>query len=204
MATIKQVLDTYVRTELEDKAVSRWSDDQLLVFFKQAVQRTNAIGTQRRLEFMKGKEDVTVAAGDTSFSLPTDFFTPISLVNTGTKQELQQKTGHEMDKVISTSAMSLYQIEDSVINLKDASTSDTDLRLRYFIKVDAAKLTLSAQSPWGSRLDVLLAEYVSFRARKVDRYDTSIDTAALKDLEDNILFTYSNVNSSLIKSKGWL
>ena len=204
MATIKSVLDTYVRTELEDLMNTRWSDDQLLVFFRQAVKRANAIGIQRRLEFMKDKEDVVITAGVAEFDLPDDFFTPISLINTGDKRELIQKTGRDMDKVVSTSALSLYSIEGTSVYLKDASTVDATLRFRYFVSVDPAALTLSDQSPWGSKLDVLLAEYVAFRARKVDRYDTSVDRAALKDLEDNILFTYSSQNSTIIKSVGWL
>jgi len=204
MATIKSVLDTYVRTELEDLMNTRWSDDQLFIFFRQAVKRANAIGIQRSLEFMKDKEDVVITAGVAEFDLPDDFFTPISLINTGDKRELIQKTGRDMDKVVSTSALSLYSIEGTSVYLKDASTVDATLRFRYFVSVDPAALTLSDQSPWGSKLDVLLAEYVAFRARKVDRYDTSVDRAALKDLEDNILFTYSSQNSTIIKSVGWL
>lgn len=75
MATILSRITEFVRNELDDEMSSRWTDTQLLIFFKQAVRRANTVGQLNRLKFMRGKKDYTLASGGSSVALPVDFLT---------------------------------------------------------------------------------------------------------------------------------
>jgi hypothetical protein len=204
MATVQAVLTEYVRNDLADEIQSRWTDDQLLIFYKQAIRRANAVGQQNRLPFMKSKATISLLAGETSFSLPSDFFTPISLTRDDTHYPLKQKVGRDWDLVISTSEMSLWMIEGDTGYVASAPTSDATLTLRYFAQVFPADVELSTQSPWGGKLDEILCGYVIVRAKQVDAMDTSIDVALLNELEANIYAAFSGQEPITIKSRGWL
>ncbi len=203
MANVLNRITELVRTELNDSTQSRWTDAELLVFMKQAVRRANALGQQRRLPFMRGKQDYTLEAGSSSLTLPSDFLTPISLTRMDTNEQLDQTDGERLDAIVSASECAVYSVEDGTIEVTAVPVNDVPLRLRYYVNAAPDSLTMSSPMPWGGKLDYALCEYVALRARKVDRYDTSVDIALLDDMEKLIVAMYADLGQTVFKARGW-
>jgi hypothetical protein len=203
MANVLNRITELVRTELNDGTQSRWTDAELLAFMKQAVRRANALGQRKRLAFMRGKQDYTLAAGESSLTLPTDFLTPISLTRMDTNQPLDKTDGDRLDTIVSATEAAVYSVEDGTIDIMAAPVNDVPLRLRYYVDAAPDALTLPSPMPWGGKLDYILCEYVELRARKVDRYDTSMDIALLDDMEKQIVAMYGDLGQTVHKSRGW-
>lgn len=204
MATVQSVLTDYVRTDLADEIQSRFTDSQLLQFFKRAVRRANSIGQQNKLPFLQVQKDIDLVAGADSFNLPADFFTPISLTRTSDHIPLQQKSGRDWDLISSSSELAVWTIDGPLAYVKAPPASDTTLSLRYYSQVFPVDITLSDQTPWGGKLDEILCDYVVFRAKHLDEFDTSVDVAMLNEMEADIMAAFSGVNPITIKSRGWL
>ena len=203
MANVLNRITEMVRTELSDSTQSRWTDAELLVFMKQAVRRANALGQQKRLPFMRGVADYTLAAGESSLVLPTDFLTPISLTRMDTHETLTKTDGERLDATVSATEAAVYSVEDGTIEVLAAPSNDVPLRLRYYVNAAPDTLTLASTMPWGGKLDYALCEYVALRARKIDRYDTSVDVKLLQDIEDMIVAMYADLGQTVFKGRGW-
>jgi hypothetical protein len=195
MANVLNRITDLVRTELNDGTQSRWTDAELLVFMKQAVRRANALGQQKRLPFMRGKQDYTLEAGASSLTLPTDFLTPISLTRMDTHEQLDKTDGERLDAIVSASECAVYSVEDGTIEVASVPVND--------VHAAPDALTLSSPMPWGGKLDYALCEYVALRARKIDRYDTSVDIALLDDMEKMIVAMYADLGQTVFKARGW-
>lgn len=203
MANVLNRITELVRTELNDGTQSRWTDAELLSFMKQAVRRANALGQRKRLGFMRGKQDYTLAAEESSLVLPADFLTPISLTRMDTNQPLDKTDGERLDTIVSTTEAAIYSVENGAIDVMSAPVNDVPLRLRYYVDATPDAMALSSPMPWGGKLDYILCEYVALRARKVDRYDTSMDIALLDDMEKKIVAMYADLGQTVFKSRGW-
>ncbi len=197
MSTVIDRLNTLVRVNLDDEIKSRYTDAQLLVFMKQALRRAQGIGFSRRLNFMRAKKDFVMLAGAESIPLPSDFIVQIGIWNTDDKRELDNKSDDEWERVISTGPAYCYHIEDQLAEIREVSSTDTNLRLRYYQDALVDSLTLSSQMPWGSKIDYPICEYVTMRALHVDRYNTSVEASLMSDMEQSIISMYSHIDPDM-------
>lgn len=192
--TVKEALNEYVRVELSDKEFTRWEDSDLLVFFKQAARRMNAIGQRNEFPFMRAYVDKTVAAGIDQIVIPADFFSPIGIWRTDRHSKIHHANIDEFESIISTCALSHWIIEGSKIMFKEAADVDIPIRLRYFVDYKPQSLTIASQVPWDDKLTMIMCDYVKLRAKNVDEYSLNENMMLLQDMETQILNAYSNLN----------
>lgn len=200
--TIQDAINEYVRIELSDKEITRWENSDLLVFFKQAVRRANAIGLRNGFPFMRGKLEATIAAGADTILIPDDFFSPIGIWRTDTHSKLCHIDIDEYENIVSASPLGYWMIDGNNIMFKDAADTDTPIRMRYYVDYKPQNFTLSSQVPWDDKLTMIMCDYVKIRARNVDEYILSEDKQLLSDLESEIISAYGGLNPNTEEAYG--
>lgn len=200
--TVQEALNEFVRVELVDKELTRWENADLLVFFKQAARRMNAIGLRNEFPFMRAYVDQTVAAGIDQIVIPNDFFSPIGIWRTDRHSKIKHSGIDEFESIISTCALSHWIIEGTKIMFKGSADVDIPIRLRYFVDYKPQSLTLASQVPWDDKLTMIMCDYVKIRAKNVDEYQLNEDMMLLQDLETQILNAYGNLNPETADAVG--
>ena len=197
MSTVIDRLNTLVRVNLDDEIKSRYTDAQLLVFMKQALRRAQGLGFARRLNFMRAKKDFVMLAGAESIPLPSDFIVQIGIWNTDDRRELENKNDEEWERLLSAGPAYCYHIEGLLAEIREISSIDINIRLRYYQDALIDSLTLSSQMPWGSKIDYPVCEYVTMRALHIDRYNTAVDASLMSNMEQSIINMYSEIDPNM-------
>lgn len=187
MATVSDRITNIVRVNLDDEIGSRWTDQQLLTFFKQGIRRAQALGHRNKLSFVRAKLDFDLLADSTERLLPSDFLVQQSLWRKDTNQEVDNMSLEDYETEAFTDGLAKYIIDDDYIQFNSGVDYDVPIRLRYYKDALPDALTLSSEMPWGSRIDYPICDYVVLRALTVDRYNTSPDAALLNDMESQII-----------------
>ena len=191
MATVRQVIDEYIRVELEDTSKTRWPDSSILTFMKQAIHRASIVGQKERISFMRKCDTIEINEGGNSLTLPKGFFTPHSVRETGQNslERIDIDTYDELN-VGTGERFSHYAIEGNEMYLAPVAAGNTSLKIRYYADPLTDDFSLTSQMPWNGRLNIILCDYARVRARNVDRYNTSPDMNLLNELEQRIINMY--------------
>ncbi len=202
MATVQERIDGIIRVNLDDDIKSRWTDQQLLAFVKQAVRRAQAVGHKNRFEFMRSKSDFTLPANSTQRLLPTDFIVQSSIWRKDTNREIDNISVEDYETQKYTEELSKYIIDSGYLEFNQGSENDVPIRLRYYQDALPDALMLQSNMPWNGRLDYPICDYVQVRALNVDRYNTNPDAALLNDMEDAILTMYQSLEPTMAMATG--
>ena len=214
MATILSLI-TELRTDLSDDASTRFSDTQLLNIFKKAIRRANRIVQRNGIQFGKKKVTINTIAAQTYIDISvagpvdvSDFDVWIGLFRDDTHKEIPTRTEKEWETIFSASALAncllVLNQTDSKIYFNGTPDAIVALTLWYFPVVDPAAYTTANSTPWNGRIDDIIMEYVSLRAKNIDEMDIGFDQKLLQDLENQIIQAYAPNAVTIVDGSGWM
>lgn len=207
MAAISDLI-TEVRTELSDDDSTRWTDAKLLNLFKKAIRRANRVIQRNGVQFGKKMAELTTVADQAYLTLSTSvttFDTPIGLWRTDTEASVPFRTEKEWEEIIAAPALehTLLDYSADQIRFKGTPSSEITLNLWYYPVVDPSAYTTASDTPWSGRIDDIIMEYVSLRAKNIDEMTLNDDRALLTDLETQILQAYAPNTPTQVEGVGW-
>lgn len=203
MASILDRITGLIRVNISDGNKSRYSDAELLTFFRQAIRRAQFVGFENRFDFMREKFDFTLGQGATQYQLPANFIVQAGVWRTDTRKKIEIISDlDEFETGTGYQPAEKYMINGNYIEFIGAATADIPIRIRYYADAMVDTLTLQSQMPWGGRLDYPICEYVMIRALHVDKYTLSTDFKLLADLEQKIVFMYMNREAVMGEMQG--
>lgn len=205
MATISSLI-TELRTDLADDNSTRFSDAQLLNLFKKAIRRANRIVQRNGIQFAKVEAAINTSATLDYVALPADFDVWHGLYRDDTHKEILKKTEKEWETIISATPMAncLLDQANSKIYFNGTPASVTALTFWYYPRLDPAAYTVATSTPWDGRIDDIITEYVSLRAKNIDELNVAFDQSLLQDMELQILSAYSSNVPLVQEMAGWL
>ena len=190
-----------IRSSIGDIQKSRWSDFVIIAKLNTAVQRALSIFRRNNLDYGFGVAHLTFPAGVESVELPGDFFGAVGLYN-GNKL-VQQKGAEEMETITSTIPFAVWAVDGTQAVVRNAPTSKTTLKLRYWQMPPRLK-DVSDAMPWGGRWDDALCEYTRILLANYDEMTVSQDLQLLQDFENNLLTLASSRSPGTKEPRGWL
>lgn len=212
MSAISSLI-TEIRTDLSDDASTRFTDTQLLNLFKKAIRRANRIVQRNGIQFGKKQIAINTIAAQTYIDISAtgpisvaDFDVWIGLFRDDLHKEIPKRTERDWELIISASALAncLFDQANSKIYFNGAPASVVALTLWYYPTVDVSAYTTATETPWDGRIDDIIMEYVSIRAKNIDEMDASFDKALLTDMENQILQAYAPNAVTVSEGAGWL
>lgn len=195
-------LITYIRTELEDDKKTRWSDERLLSLVRRAFIRVSHLVRRNAIELGKSYTDIDIVVGQTEYDLPYDFMSPLAAFINNTA--IQHRTLEQFNEISFALPLSNYIIHGDKIIFLGAPVATGTVRLYYYVLIRPEELTLAAETPYDGKLDMIVLEYLTLRAKNVDENEVSADVEFLKDLETAILDTYASLDPVVVTNRGWM
>lgn len=208
MAVISTLI-TELRTDLNDDASTRFTNAQLLNFFKKAIRRANRICQRNGIQFAKTKVALSTVANQNYIDISStvsDFDVWIGLFQDSTHDEIPKKSETEWETIYTATAMAncLLDQQNSRIYFNGTPTSVLALTLWYYPTVDPSAYTTASSTPWSGRIDDIIMEYVGIRAKNIDEMNVENDKALMTDMENQILEAYGPNSARRIDGAGWL
>ena len=202
MATVSERIRDIVRVNINDDMQSRFTDTQLLTFFKQAIRRAQGAGYKKRLNFMRKTLNFNLLANINFYLLPADFIVQSGVWRTDTRKPVENVSENLWETQQGAQEVSIYIIDGGNILFASAPAADTPIKLKYYYNVNPDSLILSSQMPWSGKIDYPICEYVNLRAFHTDRYDLSADNGLLNDMEKAITDMYINLDINMAEARG--
>jgi len=191
----------YVRIELKDEKSTRFSDDKILSFLRRAFIRAAHLIRRNGIELGKRIEEIEVTPGRMAYDLPFDFMSPIALFN-GTNQ-LVHNTIEQFNAIEVSDPCSNFIISGDEIWILGLPQDTRTLRFYYYFNLLPEEITLTSETPFGGKLDMMILEYLTLRAKNVKENEISVDMEFLKDFEAAILETFKTIDPIVSTSRGW-
>lgn len=208
MAVISTLI-TELRTDLSDDGSTRFTDTQLLNLFKKAIRRANRIVQRNCIQFAKKKVTLSTVSSQDYIDISSsvaDFDVWIGLFQDSTHDEIIKKTEQEWETLLSATVLQYCLLDqaNSKIYFNSTPSSILSLTLWYYPTIDPSAYTTASSTPWSGRLDDIIMEYVSIRAKNIDEMNITVDTQLLTDMEAQIVSAYMPNTVTMIEGKGWL
>lgn len=209
MSTVADII-TDVRYEISDEMQTRFDGDAtLLSLVKKAVRRANRVAQRNGLQFAKSSAPISTTVNHSYVTLPTDFDTVAGdkfLFRDGDNSLIKHLTQPSWETIGTVPELEFCLLDPGAgkIHLKGTPASVETLTLWYYPVIDASAYTTATTMPWGGRLDDIISEYVSLRAKNIDEMEATFDLQLMTDLENQILEAYRPVGSTVDETKGWL
>lgn len=190
-----------IRSGLGDIQKTRWSDTFLLSELNRATARMLAILKRNTLDYGMGRAEIKITDGSDTFDLPSDFRGVVGLYYAG--KIVQLKGIEEIETITATIPLAVWAVEGGKGVIKNAPSTDTSVRLRYW-QAPPDLTQPASPMPWNGVFDGPLTDYVRMRLANYDEMTVTQDQALLVDLESNMLTLAISRNPTVREPRGWL
>lgn len=196
-------LITRARLFIGDSRTPRFTDADMLVLAKSAVERLNFVLFQNGIWFGKSTSTITTAADDNTYAIPTDMLQIYGLYRDATHDKLENVTDDDWEQIVSAAETSYWLLRGDNILIVGTPQQIETLTLVYWPKIDVSAYESTTDCPWGDRLNTLIVDYIVTRAKSIDDGATDVDAQILAEMEARIISTYGNNNLSPAFVNGW-
>ena len=201
--TIADLIDE-IRLELTDEQKTRWSDEQMLRIVGKGYRRLSHVLYRNDVELGRSVLRFDTEPGREDYPLPADFMADYGLYRDGTNTRIAKQSDDSWEQLSSPGECAAWLIRGDMLYLAAAPSAAYGLTLVYWPLLDSAILDMDSPTPFGGKLDDLVAEYAALRLKNIDEMDVSQDSQLLQDLENNLLNTYSAISPVTVSRRGWL
>lgn len=201
--TVSDLLDE-IRLEMTDELKTRWSDDQMLRIVGKAFRRLSHVLYRNDVELGRSIYRFDTEPGREDYPLPGDFMADYGLYRDATRTRLAKQSDDSWEMLHGPGECSAWLIRGDSLYLAGAPTGTYGLTLVYWPIMDTAALDMESPTPFGGKLDDLVAEYAALRLKNIDEMDVSLDSQLLQDMETTLLTTYSAISPVTESRRGWI
>ena len=201
--TVSELLDDS-RLELTDEAKTRWTDQQVLKAVAKAYRRLSHVLYRNDIELGRCLYRFDTEAGRDDYPLPADFMADYGLYRDDTKSRLTKHSDDSWQQLAAPAECAAWLVRGETLLVGGAPAAAIPLTLIYWPLLDTAALDMGSPTPFGGKLDDLVAEYAALRLKNIDEMDIGTDTQLLQDMENNLLNTYSAISPVTVQRRGWL
>lgn len=201
--TIGELIDE-IRLELTDELKTRWSDAQMLRILGKGYRRLSHVLYRNDVELGRAVHRFDTEPGREDYPLPADFMADYGLYRDGTKTKLVKQSDDSWELLSSPGESTSWLIRGDNLYVAGTPSGSYAMTLVYWPLLDTASLDLESPTPFGGKLDDIVAEYAALRLKNIDEMDVSLDAQLLQDLENNLLTTYSAISPVTVTRRGWL
>jgi hypothetical protein len=190
-----------MRVEVDDLEKTRWTDDQLAVFLAKSARRINQLAIRNELDFAMVADDVTLKPDG---SIEGIVYGKVNAVCGLFRKDSGVSIKHLLPmhylSEISAPAASFWTFLNGIAEYKSVSSVDIPATFLHYPIVTVS----SSLSPWDGRLDDLVVEYASARAKNVDELSLTQDIQMMAELEKTLLSNFNRLQPQISKMKGWI
>lgn len=201
--TIGELIDN-ARMELGDEQKTRWNDEQMLRIVGKAYRRLSHVLYRNDIELGRCLYRFDTEAGRDDYPLPADFMADYGLYRNDTKSRLTKHSDDSWQQLSAPAECTTWLVRGETLLVGGAPASAIPLTLIYWPLLDTTALDMDSPTPFGGKLDDLVAEYAALRLKNIDEMDIGTDTQLLQDMENNLLNTYSAISPVTVQRRGWL
>ncbi len=201
--TVGELMDE-VRLELTDELKTRWSDAQMLSILGKGYRRLSHVLYRNDVELGRAVYRFDTEPGREDYPLPGDFMADYGLYRDATNTRLAKQSDDSWELLQSPGESTAWLIRGDSLYIAGQPTAAYSMTLVYWPLVDTSGLDAGSPTPFGGKLDDIVAEYAALRLKNIDEMDVTLDAQLLQDLENNLLTTYSAISPVTVTRRGWL
>jgi len=196
-----QSMVAQMRVEVDDLDKSRWTDAQLAVFLAKAARRINQLAIRNELDFAMKADEVTLKPDGTIEGIVYEKVNAVCML---TRKDNGVPLKHLLPMhyltIHDAAAASVWTFINEKAEYKSPASVDIPCVFLHYPIVTVS----STESPWNSRLDDLIVEYASLRAKNVDEMNLQLDMQLMSELETRLLENYNRLQPQIAPMRGWI
>jgi hypothetical protein len=206
--TLQLLIDNHIRTKLDDDEDERWSDDFLISMIREVVDLLDTLVNRYGLQFAKKRAALTTVI-DQAYIDVSALDPPIGSIIRITRDANQWHLIHQdedyWESMIDTGGElnNFMWYEDDIL-LKGTPKNEETLTMWYWPDLDTVAYDVDALTPWGGRMDFIIAQHVVMKAQNVDEMDIGMDDRFTKSLEFAIVRKFAGLFPRKRVGRGWL
>jgi len=190
-----------MRLELDDIDKTRWTDPQLLAFLTKSARRINQLAIRHELDFAMSADDVILKPDGTIEGIIYDEVNAVCmLVRKDNMVPVKHLLPMHYLTAESVPAAAIWTFLNGIAQYKSSVSVDVPC---VFLHYPIVKVT-QISSPWNGRLDDLIVEYASLRAKNVDEMTLQMDMQLMGELEKRLLENYNRLQPQISQMRGWI
>lgn len=193
-----------VRLEMSDELKTRWSDEQIMKALGKGFRRLGHVLHRNDVELGRAVHAFHTEPGRAEYPLPGDFMVDHGLYRDGAGATPVKQSENSWALLDSPPECSAWLIRGDTLHLAGTPTGSHPMTLVYWPLADTSSLDQDSPTPYGGKLDDIVAEYAALRLKNIDEMDVSMDAKLLQDMENNLLATYSAISPATVTRRGWL
>jgi hypothetical protein len=195
-----QTMAAQMRVEIDDIEKTRWQDTQLAVFLTKSARRINQLAIRHELDFAMKADDVILK---TDGSIEGIVYDKVNAVCMLTRKDNKIPLKHLLPMhyltADSVSGVAIWTFLNGIAQYREPASEDVPAVFLHYPIVTIS----STESPWNGRLDDLIVEYASLRAKNVDEMTLQMDMQLMGELEKRLLENYNRIQPQISKMRGW-
>ena len=193
-----------IRLELTDELKTRWSDDQIVKIVGKGFRRLSHVLYRNDVELGREIYRFDTEPGREDYPLPADFMADYGLYHDAARVKLAKQSDDSWEQLDCPGECTAWLIRGDSLYLAGTPAAPHGLTLVYWPLLDMGAFEMDSPTPYGGKLDDLVAEYAALRLKNIDEMDVSLDSQLLQDMENNLLNTYSALSPITVSRRGWL
>jgi 5'-3' exonuclease len=190
-----------MRVEVDDLEKTRWKDEQLAVFLAKSARRINQLAIRNELDFAMQASDVVLKPDGTIEGI---IYGEVNAVCLLTRKDNGTPLKHLLPMhyltIKNPTSASVWTFLNGQAEYKIPMAEDVPAVFLHYPLVTIS----TSLSPWDGRLDDLIVEYASLRAKNTDEMNLTQDTKMLAELEKTLLANFNRLQPQIAPMKGWI
>ena len=204
--TLQLLIDNHIRPKLDDSNDVRWEDDTLVAMIREVVDLLDTFVNRYGLQFAKKKATLTttedVALIDVS-AVDPPIGSIIRIIRVSTRKSLVHQDEDMWESILTTGELANFIWYEDDILLKGTPGSAESLTMWYWPDLDTVAYAVGSSTPWGGRLDFVIAQHVVLKCQNVDEMDIGMDDRFTKSLEQAVVRKFSGLFPRKRVARGW-
>jgi hypothetical protein len=205
--TLQLLIDNHIRTKLDDDEDERWSDDFLISMIREVVDLLDTLVNRYGLQFAKKRATLTTTASQAYVDVSAvdpPIGSIIRITRDSNKWHLRHEDEDYWETIENTGELNHFIWYEDDVLFKGTPTAEETLTMWYWPDLDTVDYTVESVTPWGGRLDFVIAQHVVMKAQNVDEMDIGMDDRFTKSLEASIVRKFQGLFPRKRRGRGWL
>jgi hypothetical protein len=205
--TLQLLIDSHIRPKLDDSNDVRWEDETLVAMVREVVDLLDTLVNRYGLQFAKKKATLTTTASQALIDVSAvdpPIGSIIRITRDSNKFHLRHEDEDYWESILTTGELNHFIWYEDDILLKGTPAAEETLTMWYWPDLDTVAYDVDSVTPWGGRMDFVIAQHVVLKCQNVDEMDIGMDDRFTKSLEASIVRKFQGLFPRKRRGRGWL